>query len=71
MIRSIDRLLPYYLGGKRDLRYLHRKPHKQTYHFVREHADIDLVVYAAVCLEDEVAGGLHELVGTVAQEEVA
>lgn len=43
----------------------------RTYHLLGKHADVDLVVYAAVGLEDEVAGRLHELVGTVAEEEVA
>lgn len=44
---------------------------RNTHHLVGEHADIDLVVDAAVGLEDEVAGRLHELFGTVAKEEVA
>lgn len=42
----------------------------RTYHLRRQHADIDLVVYATVSLEDEVPRSLHELVGAVAQEEV-
>lgn len=42
-----------------------------AYHLFREHADVDLVVDAAVGLEDHVSSGLHELVGAVAQEEVA
>lgn len=42
-----------------------------AYHFIGEHADVDLVMDAAVRLEDEVSGCLHELVRAVAQEEVA
>lgn len=46
------------------------RPILRSYHLLRQHADVDLVVYAAVGLENEVAGGLHKLVGTIAEEEV-
>lgn len=41
-----------------------------THHLSGEHPDVDLMMYTAIRLEDEVSSSLHELFRTVAQEKI-